>query len=144
MKEITVSCYVLKNYNEKQSEALVERLKAFCARMNPRLEKMETKLRLREIVFDEINEDALMSAGMITFKTEDGQETPAEQLLDMELDFELAEGQEFPSRIYRGKNGEKYSEINDSLLTAALLRTAFGLSGACEGDCEHCSAECGL
>ncbi|MDO4953115.1 MAG: DUF3892 domain-containing protein [Synergistaceae bacterium] len=144
MKEITVSCYALKNYNEKQSGTLVERLKAFCARMNPRLEKMETKLRLREIVFDEISEDALMSAGMITFKTEDGQEISAEQLLEMELDFEIKDGGEIPVRIYRDKNGNKYDTIPDNLLTAALFRTAFGIFAPlnCEGDCEKCTAEC--
>ncbi len=146
MKEITVSCYALKSYNEKQSKMLAERLKAFCARMNPRLEKMETKLRLREVIFDEATEDSLMSAGMITFKTEDHEEISAEQLLEMELDFEIKDGSEIPVRIYRDKNGNKYDTIPDNLLTAALFRTAFGIFNPvnCEGDCERCKAECKL
>ena len=146
LKEITISCYALKDFDEQNSAALAERLKAFCERMNGRLNKMETKLKLREVIFNEVTEDSLMSAGMITFKAEDNAEIPAEQLLEMELDYELRGNGKIPVRIYRDKKGNVYDTISDSLLTVALFRAAFGIfePANCAGDCEHCTAECKL
>jgi len=144
LKDITLSLYTVASEAELY-EAETERLKAFCGRMNSRLEKMETKLKLRKVIFDEINEDALMSAGMITLKSEELDEIAAEELVGLEVDFELQEGRAFPSRIYKDVSGNVCKTISDSLLTQAVLQLAFGtlFGDVCNGDCSNCASGCG-
>jgi len=142
LKEITLSFYTVVSSINSESET--ERLKAFCERTNPRLSKMETKLTLRKVIFDEVNEDTLMAAGMITLKSEGLNETSIEELLGLELEFEKSDSNEFPTRIYKDVSGNVYRTIPDNLIMQAVLQVAFGavFEDVCDGDCSNCASGC--
>ncbi|MDO5115663.1 MAG: DUF2703 domain-containing protein [Synergistaceae bacterium] len=154
MKTITLSHYTLKDIEAAPWLETWENLTRFASRMATRLIPLGFKLRLRKVIMDEITQDNLMTANMVTIECAEAgtPETPIENLLMLELDFtpcpecRTPEGQEFPCRTFTSFGGEVCQALPEEFFMEATLRVAFKSQheGGCQcGSCDSCASGCG-
>ena len=133
-------------YRPDALEADVGQSRAF------RLAPLGFQLKLRRVELEELTQDNLMSANMVTIACPDNDtpETPIENLLMLELDFtpcsecRTPDGQEFPCRTFTSFGGEICQALPEEFFMEAALRVAFKSQHECTCHCGDCgSVECG-
>ena len=89
MKTITLSHYTMKDIDPTPWRQTWDNLVHFASRMAPKLAPLGFQLKLRKVELEELTQDNLMSANMVTIACPDNDtpETPIENLLMLELDF---------------------------------------------------------
>ncbi|MDO4988538.1 MAG: DUF2703 domain-containing protein [Synergistes sp.] len=157
MKEITLAHYVMKDINASPWEKTWENLMKFGSRIAPKIAPMGYTIKLRKVIMEDLTEDNLMSANMVTIECADANvpETPIENIIMLQLDFsECSEcktpsGQEFPCRTFETFTGEKCQVLPEEFFMEAVLRVAFkaqhteGAHCHCGEDCSSCASGCG-
>lgn len=153
MKSIILTHYTIKNISPEPWRKTRENMEKVCLRMAPKLEPMGIGLKACGVVMDELTQDNLMTANMVTIASPEGavRETPIENILGLELDFtpcsecRTPSGQEFPCRTFKNFNGEECQALPEEFFMEVLLRTAYGVSHSGCGDgcgsCGGCSDE---
>ncbi|MCC8178614.1 MAG: hypothetical protein LIO38_05805 [Cloacibacillus sp.] len=83
MKTITLAHYTMKDIEPAPWVETWENLMKFGSRMAPKLIPLGFKLKLRKVILDELTQDNLMTANMVTIECEEAgtPETPIENLL---------------------------------------------------------------
>ena len=153
MKTMTFTHYTVKDISPTPWNETWNNLIKFAERMAPKLEPLGFKLKLRKLIMEDITEDNLMMANMVTVEAEEigVNETPVENLLGLELDFSeckdcvTPEGQEFPCRTFRNFDGKECQVLPEMFFMEASLRLAFKSSHECGchgGGCESCASGC--
>lgn len=154
MKTITLSHYTMKDICPAPWQETWDNLMKFASRMAPKLIPLGFKLRLRKVIMDELTQDNLMSANMVTIECAEAgvPETPIEDMLGLELDFTACrecrtpDGQEFPCRTFTSFGGEVCQTLPEEFFMEATLRTAFKSHHECScgcSDCGLCASGCG-
>ena len=132
MKTITLSHYTMKDIDPTPWRQTWDNLVHFASRMAPKLAPLGFQLKLRKVELEELTQDNLMSANMVTIACPDNDtpETPIENLLMLELDFtqcsecQTPEGQEFPCRTFTSFGGEVCQALPEEFFMEAALRVA--------------------
>lgn len=154
MKTITLAHYTMKDIEPAPWVETWENLMKFGSRMAPKLIPLGFKLKLRKVILDELTQDNLMTANMVTIECEEAgtPETPIENLLMLELDFtpcsecKTPGGQEFPCRTFTSFSGDICQTLPEEFFMEATLRVAFKSQHECGchcGDCDSCASGCG-
>lgn len=152
MKTITLSHYTMKDINPAPWRQTWDNLVHFASRMAPKLAPLGFQLKLRRAELEELTQDNLMTANMVTIACpeNDTPETPIENLLMLELDFTPCEecrtpdGQEFPCRTFTSFGGEVCQALPEEFFMEAALRVAFKSQHECSCHCGNCgSGGCG-
>ena len=152
MKTITLSHYTMKDIDPTPWRQTWDNLVHFASRMAPKLAPLGFQLKLRKVEMEELTQDNLMSANMVTIACPDNDtpETPIENLLMLELDFtpcaecRTPEGQEFPCRTFTSFGGEVCQALPEEFFMEAALRVAFKSQHECTCHCGDCgSGSCG-
>lgn len=153
MKNIILSHYTVKDIEPEPWKETWDNLVAFAESMTPKLEPMNIKLRLRQVILDTVSQDNLMMGNMVTIESPELEvnETPIENLLMLQLDYsgcdtcKTAEGTEFPCRTFVDFDGEARQTLPQEFFMEATLRVAFKAenSGGCScSDCSSCGGDC--
>lgn len=155
MKTITLTHYTVKDINPTPWTKTWDNLMKFGERMAPKLAPLGFKLRFRKMIMDDVTQDNLMAANMVTIECAEAElpETPIENMLMLELDYtecsecRTPEGQEFPCRTFTDFNGEACQALPEEFFMEAVLRTAFksqqGRECHCGESCDSCASGCG-
>lgn len=155
MKTITLTQYTVKDIEAEPWVRTWDNLMKFGERMTPKITPLGFKLRFRKMIMDDLTQDNLMAANMVTAECAEAglQETPIENMLSLELDYtacpscKTPDGQEFPCRTFKDFNGEECQALPEEFFMEAVLRTVFAAQHEhehhCEGSCEACASGCG-
>ncbi|MCR5335697.1 MAG: DUF2703 domain-containing protein [Synergistes sp.] len=153
MKTITLTQYTVRDIDAEPWVRTWDNLMRFGERMSPKIAPLDFKLRFRKMIMDDLTQDNLMAANMVTIECEEAglQETPIENLLSLELDYTACPscktpgGQEFPCRTFKDFNGEECQTLPEEFFMEAVLRTVFASKHDhnCGGSCESCASGCG-
>ena len=155
MHTIIFSHYTVKDIEAKPWKETWDNLASFAEKMASKLEAMEMAIKLRRAVMDEISQDTLMMANMVTVSSEELgiSETPIENILGLELDFSACnscvtpEGTEFPCRTLKNIEGAEHQALPESFFIETTLFIAFKARGhgdcSCSGGHDSCSCSGG-
>ena len=153
MKNIILSHYTIKDIEAEPWKETWDNLVDFGERMAPKLEPMKIKLKLRKVILDEITQDSLMTANMVTIQSPDikVEETPIEELMMLELGYAECEscktpdGVGFSCRTLKDFEGKERMALPEEFFMEATLRVAFKSEheGSCGcSDCSSCASGC--
>lgn len=153
MIDITMSHYTIKDITPAPWSETWDNLTAFAEKMAPKLEPMGIKLRLRQVIMEDLTQDSLMSGNMVTIEALELNvtETPIEDLLMLDLDYSecagcvTPEGAVFPCRTFVDFDGVPRQALPEAFFLEATLRVAFQAEGGgCScSDCSSCGGGCG-
>lgn len=152
MTDITLSHYTIRNITPTPWSETWDNLKGFAEKMAPKLEPMGIKLRLRQVVMEEVTQDSLMSGNLVTIEAPglNVTETPVEDLLMLDLyysecaDCVTPEGAGFPCRTFLDFDDMPRQALPETFFLEATLRVAFQAEGggcSCSG-CSSCGGDC--
>lgn len=153
MKNIIISHYTVKDIEAEPWKETWNNLVDFGERMAPKLEPMNIKLKLREIILDEISQESLMAGNMVTIQSPEikVEETPIEELMMLEVGFvecdscKVPDGGSFPCRTLKDFDGNDRMVLPEEFFMEATLRIAFKSEheGSCScSDCSSCTSGC--
>lgn len=151
LKTLIFSHYTVKDIEAEPWKETWGNLTSFAEKMASKFEGMGFAIKLRSAVMDEISQDTLMMANMVTVSSPDLglKETPIENILGLELDFApcstcvTPEGTEFPCRTFKDLEGREIQALPEPFFIETALFLTFkaktsGSGCGCSSDENSC------